>query len=247
MNAIRIALVDDEPDFREPVARYLRKKGMTVHEAGSIEALTPLLAEAGADILLLDINLPGESGLDAVERLRAETGAGVIMVTARGTLEDRIHGLNQGADGYLCKPVSLRELEAMVRSVWRRVAGRSAAVDGRSAPEEPEEGEWVFDANAWTLMSPGGEALRLSSAEYDVLSLLITNPGEPVPRDALFAALKRPSSGPEDRAIDILISRLRRKFSDSTFRLPIRSVRGVGYVFPPPVSVRRVVPHDGLI
>lgn len=241
MDTIRIALVDDEPDFREPVARYLRKKGMTVHEAGSIEDLTPMLAEAAPHILLLDINLPGESGLDAVDRLRSATGAGVIMVTARGDVEDRIHGLNQGADGYLCKPVSMRELEAMVRSLHRRLTGPAGGAEAAPSDEHgdrPEEGEWIFDAEGWALVSPGGESVSLSAAEYTVLHLLSTTPGEPVPRDTLFAALKRPQGGPEDRGIDIVISRLRRKFSDGTFKLPVRSVRGVGYVFPRPVSRR---------
>lgn len=121
MPSIRIALVDDEPDFRQPVARYLRKRGMTVYETGSVEELRPVLSEAAPNIILLDVSLPGESGLDAVKSLRDESKAGVIMVTARGGLEERIEGLGRGADSYLCKPVSMRELEAVVLSLWRRI------------------------------------------------------------------------------------------------------------------------------
>jgi|TARA_R110002110_G_scaffold412323_1_gene638178 DNA-binding response OmpR family regulator len=98
MTSIRIALVDDEPDFRQPVARYLRKRGMTMHEVGSIEALQPLLLEFAPNIILLDVGLPGKNGLDALKRLREESKAGVIMVTARGRLEERIEGLDRGAD-----------------------------------------------------------------------------------------------------------------------------------------------------
>lgn len=236
MSSIRIALVDDEPDFRQPVARYLRKRGMTVHEASSVEALWPVLSEIAPNIILLDVGLPGESGLDAAKRLREESRAGVIMVTARGGLEERIEGLDRGADSYLCKPVSMRELEAVVLSLWRRIendgpAGAAAETSNGSIAEE-----WTFDAKGWALISPDGERARLSAAEYGVLSLLTEAPGEPVSRDHLFVALKKPPSGPDDRSLDVLVSRLRRKFATSAFKLPIQSVRGVGYVFPGPVS-----------
>ncbi|MBB4312977.1 response regulator transcription factor [Roseospira marina] len=233
MSSICIALVDDEPDFREPTARYLRKRGMTVHEAGSIEDLTATLTEIRPDILLLDVGLPGETGLEAIQRLRDQTGAGVIMVTARGGLDDRIDGLDRGADSYLTKPVDMRELEAVVLSVWRRI-GRDPA----TSAEGEAEAAWLFDAEAWTLISPDGETVRLSGAEYGVLWRLTETPGQPVSRDRLFEALHKPQSGPEDRSLDVLVSRLRRKFSVSAFKLPVRSVRGVGYVFPTPVSRR---------
>lgn len=234
-SAIRVALVDDEPDFRQPVARYLRKQGMTVHEVGSIEDLTPMLADIAPNIILLDVTLPGESGRDALQRLREDTGAGVIMVTAHGGLEDRIDGLTRGADGYLCKPVTMRELEAVVLSVWRRM-GNDTATAADSPPAPPAvDAEWIFDADAWTLVSPDGERVRLSAAEYGVMSLLTDAPGQPVPRDHLFVALRKTQSGPDDRSVDLLVSRLRRKFSTSEFKPPIQAVRGVGYVFPMPV------------
>lgn len=236
MSAIRVALVDDEPDFRQPVARYLRKRGMTVHEAGSVEDLMPMLADIAPNIILLDVTLPGESGRDALQRLREDTGAGVIMVTAHGGLEDRIDGLTRGADGYLCKPVSMRELEAVVLSVWRRMGQDTAGAEPPASPAV--DAEWIFDADAWTLASPDGERVRLSAAEYGVISLLTVTPGQPVPRDHLFVALRKTQSGPDDRSVDLLVSRLRRKFSTSAFKPPIQSVRGIGYVFPMPV-VRR--------
>lgn len=185
---------------------------------------------------MLDVGLPGESGLDAVKRLREETGAGVIMVTARGGLEERIEGLDRGADSYLCKPVSMRELEAVVLSLWRRIGSSNTARTGAETPIARMAEQWIFDAKAWVLISPDGERARLSAAEYGVLSLLTEAPSEPVSRDHLFVALKKPQSGPDDRSLDVLVSRLRRKFSTSAFKLPIQSVRGVGYVFPGPVS-----------
>lgn len=244
MSSIRIALVDDEPDFRQPVARYLRKRGMTVHEAASVEDLQPVLANIAPNIILLDVGLPGQSGLEAVKRLREESGAGVIMVTARGGLEERIEGLDRGADSYLCKPVSMRELEAVILSLWRRISDNDITRNDAEAPITPPAEAWLFDTHAWTLMSPDGERARLSAAEYGVLTLLTERPGEPVSRDRLFVALKKPQSGPEDRSLDVLVSRLRRKFDTSAFKLPIQSVRGVGYVFPGPVS-RQYSHHRG--
>tara|TARA_R110001599_G_scaffold315282_2_gene523963 strand:+ start:3552 stop:4304 length:753 start_codon:yes stop_codon:yes gene_type:complete len=242
MPSIRIALVDDEPDFRQPVARYLRKRGMAVHEVGSVEELQPILSEFAPNIILLDVGLPGESGVDAVKRLREESKAGVVMVTARGGLEERIEGLGRGADSYLCKPVSMRELEAVVLSLWRRIGNNATAEAATEKSNDSMAEAWVFDAEGWVLISPDGERARLSAAEYGVLSLLTEIPGEPVSRDHLFVALKKPPSGPDDRSLDVLVSRLRRKFSTSAFKLPIQSVRGVGYVFPGPVSRRGSVP-----
>lgn len=237
MPSIRIALIDDEPDFRQPVARYLRKRGMTVHEASSVEDFRAELADIAPNIILLDVGLPGESGLDAAKQLRDDTGAGVIMVTARGGLDARIEGLEKGADSYLCKPVSMRELEAVVLSLWRRIrSDDAAAFNAEALAAKPPVEKWVFDIEAWVLISPDGEKARLSAAEYGVLLLLTEAPGQPVHRDRLFVALKKLQSGPDDRSLDVLVSRLRRKFSTSAFKLPIQSVRGVGYVFPGPVS-----------
>lgn len=243
MPAIRIALVDDEPDFRQPVARYLRKRGMTVHEAESVEVLWPVLSDIAPNIILLDVGLPGESGLEAANRLREESNAGIIMVTARGWLEERIEGLGRGADSYLCKPVSMRELEAVVLSLWRRIGDDDMAGAAAETPHGSIAEEWTFDAKGWALISPDGERVRLSAAEYGVLLLLTEAPGDPVSRDHLFVALKKPPSGPDDRSLDVLVSRLRRKFATSAFKLPIQSVRGVGYVFPGPVSRCGSVPE----
>jgi len=138
--------------------------------------------------------------------------------------------------------VSMRELEAVVLSLWRRIGSDATAEATAETPNGPMAEAWVFDAEAWALISPDGERARLSAAEYGVLSLLTEVPGEPVPRDHLFVALKKPPSGPDDRSLDVLVSRLRRKFATSAFKLPIQSVRGVGYVFPGPVSRYGLVP-----
>ena len=130
----------------------------------------------------------------------------------------------------------------MVLSLWRRISSDATAEATAETPNDPMAEEWIFDAKAWVLISPDGERALLSAAEYNALSLLTEVPGEPVSRDHLFVALKKPSSGPDDRSLDVLVSRLRRKVATSAFKLPIQSVRGVGYVFPGPVSRRGLVP-----
>lgn len=221
--AITVILVDDEEDFRNPVARFLRRRGMTVHDVGSVEELTAVLPVVQPDIIVLDINLPGESGLDAVKRLRGICDAGIIMATARRGVDDRIHGLNLGADSYLEKPLDVRELEAVIRSLWGRLAPR--------APEEPAPA-WLFSPDDWTLTAPDGLSVRLSTAEYNMITLLAREPGVAVSRDILFQALGKTARGPEDRSLDVLISRLRNKFAASEHSLPLKAVRWVGYVLP---------------
>lgn len=221
--AIRVLLVDDEEDFRIPVASFLRKRGMTVHGVGSVEEALAALPEFAADIVLLDVNLPGQSGLDAVENMRRSFNVGIIMATACRGVDDRIRSLNQGADSYLEKPIDMRELEAVIRSLWSRIGPAS-----KTASNEV----WLFDAAAWTLTAPDGVLVRLSGAEYNVVSLLARDPGAPVSRDSMFQALGKIASGPEDRSLDALLSRLRRKFTASTCSFPVKSVRGIGYVLP---------------
>lgn len=220
---IKVILVDDEEDFRDPVARFLRKRGITVLDVGSVEDLTAALPTFQPDIIVLDINLPGENGLDAVERLRGTSTAGIIMATARRGVDDRIQGLSLGADSYLEKPLDVRELEAVIRSLWGRLAPR--------APSDPDT-VWLFSPEDWTLTAPDGLSVRLSTAEYNMVTLLAREPGVAVSRDILFQALGKTASGPEDRSLDVLVSRLRHKFTASEHTLPLKAVRWVGYVLP---------------
>lgn len=228
MRPIRVLLVDDEEDFRQPTLRYLTRMGMTVLGVGSAAEMDAKLAEFTPDVVVLDVNMPGETGFDAVKRLRRDSTSGLVMLTARSKVDDRIFGLTQGADSYLSKPVSLHELEVVIRGLFLRL---------EASPMKPESG-WLFDASRWTLTAPDGKTERVSAAEHGVLALLMAAPGQPVARDALFQALGRLPSGPEDRSVDLLVSKLRRKFVDSQFTIPIRSVRNVGYVFLKPAAMQ---------
>lgn len=222
---IRVVLVDDEEDFRIPVIRYLTRAGMMVVGTESVEALEALLARETVDVIVLDVNLPGESGLDALNRLRRRTAAGLIMLTARSGVEDRVAGLHRGADGYLGKPVDLRELAALIGNLAARLS-------------VPPVKEWVFDGRSWTLTTPDGRSLDLTQTECRLVAALVDRAGSPVAREALANALGLKLRDDEDRRLDIVVSRLRAKTRAgglSADTLPIRAVRNVGYVFPLPV------------
>jgi len=220
-------LIEDEDDFREPIQRYLTIAGMIVEGVRSVKEMDAHLKEFSPDIMVLDINLPEISGFEVISRLRRETKAGLIMLTARGALDDRLFAFGEGADHYLTKPVAANELEAVIRALFSRING-----------QKPEtEATWIFDVEEWVLISPDGERGLLSAAEHRVLTLLTATPGQPVARAVLFGALGRKNAEPDDRSLDVLLSRLRHKFETSKFTLPIKSVRGIGYVFPKPVTV----------
>jgi|TARA_R110002012_G_scaffold235839_1_gene409582 DNA-binding response OmpR family regulator len=217
---IRVILVDDEEDFRIPVMRFLTKHGMNVKAAGSIEELSPLVAAFNPDIIVLDINLPGESGLAAIERLRNDTKAGLIMATARRGVNDRILGLTLGADSYLEKPLDVRELALVIRNLSQRIG----------PPVQEVNADWIFDAEKWLLISPDNVSVRLSAAEYAILTILSKIPGQPVSRDDLFASLGKETISSDDRSLDVIVSRLRRKFIGTSHSLPLKSARSIGYV-----------------
>jgi DNA-binding response OmpR family regulator len=222
MGDLRVILVDDEADFREPVSRYLSKSGMIVQGVESIEQLYEVMPEFSPKVIVLDINLPGQSGLEAVRALRKETTAGLVMVTARGNVEDRVQGLTNGADSYFGKPVDLRELEAAIRSLAARVYALN-----------PDA--WTFDRQRWLLRSPASEEVELTSDEYNLILGLSERPGETVDRDSLLLRMNKSPRASEDRRLDVLVSRLRAKFTNRRGQLPIKSVRGVGYVFSKPL------------
>lgn len=224
---IRLLVVEDDEDFRGTICRYLERFGMAVTALTSVEEMeTFLLAGNEADIVVLDVNLPGESGMSAAGRLRRHSRLGIILLTARCHIDDRVLGLSVGADAYLAKPVDPRELVATIGAVHRRLAGPAPGTQ----PLPPDEG-WSFDPARWCLISPGGLPIPLSTAEYRFVALLTTTPGTPVTRDQILVTLGKLASE-EDRSIDTMLSRLKQKVRKTCDQdLPIRAVRGLGYVF----------------
>ncbi len=233
---IRVLLVEDDRDLSESLARYLGRMGIEVRTAESIEALN-LQEPQNVDIILLDINLPGENGMIAATRFRQQSNVGIIMLTARSAVEDRIMGLSIGADSYLIKPVDPRELEAAIRSLHRRLVSTPPALS--TPPLNQDTTRWVFDNSKWSLCPPNGQPLVLSAMEYHFVSLLVQNAGEAVSRERILSGLGKYSGDAEARSLDTLLSRLRRKVEivSPETPLPIRSVRGIGYVFAESVEV----------
>ncbi|WP_156612658.1 response regulator [Paramagnetospirillum marisnigri] len=223
-----ILIVEDEPVTRAKLAAYLTADGFQVSEAADAKDMKAAVARALPDVVLLDINLPDESGLILARELRAKSSVGIILVTARQDETDRIVGLEIGADDYITKPFNPRELAVRVRNLQRRVAPSMAAE--RSATGIYSFAGWRLDCDARQLTSPGGEAVRLTRGEFDVLAALARNAGRALTRDQLLDLTQHDGEAVIDRTIDVLVGRLRRKIeADSRHPTIILTVHGVGY------------------
>lgn len=226
MDHIRLLFVDDEEDFRTPITAILQREGMEVREAGSARQMDETLAHYAPDVIVLDLNLPDESGLDIASRLKREGNYTIVMLTAYGSVEDRIKGLTHGADYYLPKPVDSRELIAIVRNLAQREKGAATATAA-----------WLLDPLKWTLTTPDQVCHELTKAELQILAALAEQQGKAVKRQQLYAALGFPDYAPESRGLDIQVSRLRRRFTTAAYKIPIKTVHSIGYLFNAPIEV----------
>ena len=228
-----VLVVEDDGEMRNLVARLLREAGFRVSAARDGREMWELLEGPAAtpDILLLDVMLPGASGLDLLRRLRERSRMPVMMLTARGEEMDRVLGLELGADDYVAKPFSPRELVARVRALLRRTSQGEAESDPRS--RRLAFAGWVLDTARRELASPEGAAVDLSGAEYDLLLAFLEHPQRVLSREQLLeVAKRRVGVDPFDRTVDVQVSRLRRKIEPDGHSPPlIKTVRGAGYVF----------------
>lgn len=224
----RILLVDDEKALREPLAAYLNKQGFTVREAESAAQARSMLQDEPADLVLLDIMMPGEDGLSLCRHLVETRSLPVILLTARGEATDRIVGLEIGADDYVVKPFEPRELVARIRSVLRR-ASRMEAVPATER-DYMFEG-WRLDPLKRRLTDPEGALVAISSAEFRLLKAFLDHPRQVLDRDRLLDMVQGREAHLFDRSIDNAISRLRRKVEvDRADPQLILTVRGGGYM-----------------
>ncbi|MGE5516577.1 MAG: response regulator transcription factor [Bacteroidota bacterium] len=237
-----IVVVEDEASLRADLVEYLTGCGHVVVGCGDGIALDVALARQPADILILDVNLPGEDGFSIAKRQREQSDVGIIMLTARGVNVDRVVGLELGADVYLVKPIELRELEAQVRTLARRLkvpASGGVAAAAPAAPVVAPPAGWAYDLVAWALVSPNGAVLKLTANERVFVNLLVERPGEPVSRADIFRALGKREWDMGDRSVDSMVRRLRAKGEETLGHpLPIEAVHGTGYAFAAPVIVR---------
>ena len=222
----RIAVVDDDREIREMLADYLGRAGHHVLTAEHAPALEALLAAGEIpDLFVLDVGLPGRSGLDLARDLRARYDPGIVILTGAGDLVDRVVGLEIGADDYLGKPVELAELAARISAVLRRRPVRGAAAAG------PSFGPYSLDLRAFCLRDASGHAVDLSPMEVDLVAAFATNPNRVLSRDDLLRLAPPRDDESNDRSIDHRVTRLRRKLeADPEHPQLIKTVRGVGYV-----------------
>ncbi len=232
-----ILIVDDDAEIRTLLARYLEKNGMRASAVADGRAMWQALDHGAFDLVVLDLMLPGDDGLTLCRNLRAHSDIPVIMLTARGEETDRIVGLEMGADDYLAKPFSARELLARIKVILRRA--RSLPPNLR--PEEAREirfGDWKLDMTQRHLVSAAGVITPLSGAEYRLLRIFLDHPNRVLSRDQLMEMTQGKEADALDRSIDVQVGRLRRRLGDgSRDAAVIKTVRGEGYVLS--VSVKK--------
>lgn len=230
-SAPHIAVLDDEVDITLLLANYLQGHGFRVTQLHNGGALMALMASDPADLVLLDLGLPGEDGFSIARRIRESWRCGLVIVTGRGDAVDKVVGLEVGADDYVTKPFDLRELVARVKAVLRRLTP-AATPAAPAASERLRFAGWQLDIAARRLANPGGEAVALTGGEFDLLCAFAQHPGRVLSRDFLLEQTRGREAGPFDRTIDVQVGRLRRKIeADADDPQLIKSVRGAGYIF----------------
>jgi DNA-binding response OmpR family regulator len=228
-----ILIVDDDPRMRRMLVTYFEQEGFRASAAADGASMWSHLDKFQIDVLLLDVVLPGEDGLTIAREVRAKSEVGIIMLTGRGEVVDRVVGLEVGADDYITKPFHLREVLARVKSLLRRrhAADHAARGDGSDRDVIRFDG-WQLDIGRRSLLSPKGEDVPLTTGEFDLLAELARRPGHVFDRQTLMDSTRGRSWDAFDRTIDAQIARLRKKIEmDPKSPTIVKSVRGVGYVF----------------
>jgi two-component system, OmpR family, response regulator len=220
----RILVVDDDAELRTLISEFLSGAGFEVEAARDAVEMDVALGRGAFDLIVLDMMMPGEDGLSVLRRLRGGTSPGIIMLSAMGEDTDRIIGLEVGADDYLAKPCNPRELLARVRAVLRRRAETPAGIGGPAR----RFGIWTLDIVQRRLQRSGAGPTQLTDAEFRTLTAFLDRPQRVLSRDQLIEHARGLGSDVFDRAIDVTISRLRKKLSPED---PIRTIRNEGYMF----------------
>ena len=236
-NAPHILVVDDHQQIRDSVTRFLEKNGLRATAAKDAVEMEAKLSKGHFDLMVLDVMMPGESGLSVCQRLSATKKIPIIMLTALGEDTDRIVGLEIGADDYLAKPFNPRELLARIKAVLRR-ASQAEPVAGDFSGKKVSFAHLVLDVDRQVLVSENGSETSLTYADFKLLSVLLERPRLVLSRDELLDLTQGRSAGPMDRTIDNQISRLRRKVETDVLRPKIiKTIRNGGYCLSVDVEV----------
>lgn len=234
-SSLHLLIVDDEPDIQKLILRYFSKQGFTVQCAGSGKQMHEQLQTRDFDIILLDVCLPDISGFDLLLQIKAQTQSAVIMLTGQARTEQRVAGLNQGADDYLPKPFDLAELHARITAVLRR----------QSTDEEPVAvfyrylfAGYTLETSTHALRDKHSHKVKLTPAEYALLLAMLKNAGVVLSRDYLLLTTRGRQANVNDRAIDVRLSQLRKKLPVENRSTPLfTTIRGGGYMLDCEVEV----------
>lgn len=232
-----ILVIDDDREIRDLLAKFLEKNRLRVTTARDGKEARRAFANGHYQLVVLDLMLPGEGGLDIARWLRSEDNVPIIMLTAMTEETDRIIGLELGADDYVTKPFNPRELLARIRAVLRRTG--EADEKPASTTRDYFFAGWTLETARRRLLDPTNVEVAITGGEYDLLVALLDRPNRVLTRDMLLDLLRGRQAGPFDRAIDVAVSRLRRKLEDAGRHAQIiKTVRGGGYVLSTPVERR---------
>jgi two-component system OmpR family response regulator len=235
-----VIALDDDADIRRLVAEYLEQNDFRVTTVASGAELGAAMARELVDLVILDLRLPGEDGMQIARKLREESAIPILMLTGRAEEADRVMGLELGADDYLTKPFSSRELLARIRALLRRAKAQASVADAVSKVRAYRFGGWELNVGLRKLKSPQGEPVDLTNGEFRILAAFLSAPQRILTRDQLLDLSRVHNAEVYDRAIDIQILRLRRKIEpDPAKPRFIKTERGTGYVFSVPVDIVR--------
>lgn len=246
--SLRVAIVEDDTDLRQTTEEFLTRLGYAVWGVESAEAFYRSHVALPADVVVLDIGLPGEDGLGVTALLQGNPNIAVIIVSARDALEDKLAGLRAGADRYLVKPVDLLELAANIEAVAKRLpllgnrlqnpvplpTERHARTQDTAATQEP----WRLNKQDWTLVAPSGNRITLTAREFQLMHHLCTAQGQTVPKKDLAHALFGQRVPNSIERTNVLLARLRRKaIEELGEELPIKTAHQIGYAFTAPAGL----------
>jgi DNA-binding response OmpR family regulator len=227
LDGLTVWVVEDDPELLDLMLDDLQWRGAQARGLGSAEALYRALLHDRCDIVVLDVGLPGEDGYAVASHLRQAGDIGIVMLTGRGSAHDMAHGLTQGADVYLVKPLDLDVLAAGLLSLRRRLSAPRPVMP----PIMDAQQAWQLSSDGWTLQSPARQTLALTAMERGVLQLLFEASGEPVTRDRLIERITDTPWDFDPHRLDVLVHRLRARVRSATgLELPIRALRGQGYL-----------------
>lgn len=236
--ASTVLVVEDDPALRTLLMRLLREEGFQPLSASHGAEMARVLETNTVDLILLDVMLPGSNGFDLCRLVRRESDVPIVMLSARHDETDRLIGLELGADDYIGKPFSKKELIARIRAILRRTQAGSQSSQPRGHQRMTFSG-WSLDPGRRELLSPDGAFVDLSGAEFDLLLAFVSSPQRVIGRERLLEMSRARLSDASDRSIDVLVSRLRRKLAIVGQSEPLlRTVRGVGYIFTAAVERR---------